>query len=179
MSKTEDWLAWADTHKLPDEDIKIASGGPQGWPSGMLGEVTAKNLHDMGITKVSTICQDALSMNKEQFEAKYGRAWTKIHAVAEFFARTVQNPERMAELKRRLSAAAPPAKSAPNIPRCPDGHLLVNCNGTPYSFLWFSVGWMCDDCKQTLPKDAPGVMRCGACSYDCCQKCQAKKGWKK
>ncbi len=73
----------------------------------MMGEVTAKNLHAMGITKVSIICQDAISMDKKQFEAKYGHAWTKVHAVADYFARAVENPERMAVHKRRLSAAAP------------------------------------------------------------------------
>jgi len=107
MSKLEDWLMWADTHALPDEDIKVSSGLPQGWPSGMMGEETAKKLHAMGITKVSIICQDAISMDKKQFEAKYAHAWTKVHAVADYFARAVENPERMAELKRRLSAAAP------------------------------------------------------------------------
>jgi hypothetical protein len=103
---------WADTHALPDEDIKVSSGLPQGWPSGMMGEETAKKLHAMGIAKVSIICQDAISMDKKQFEAKYVHAWTKVHAVADYFARAVENPERMAELKRRLSAAAPPALSS-------------------------------------------------------------------
>jgi hypothetical protein len=79
----------------------------------MMGEETAKKLHAMGITKVSIICQDAISMDKSQFEAKYAHAWTKHHAVADYFARAVENPERLAELKRRLSAAAPAPAPAP------------------------------------------------------------------
>lgn len=175
---TADWIAWADTHDLPVEDIKVASGGPQGWPSGMLGEVSAKNLHAMGVTKVSTICQDALSMNKEQFEAKYVKAWAKIHAVAEYFTRAVKNPDRLAELKRRLTPASPPAKS---IPQCPAGHVLVATTGVPYSAFWglISTRGHCDECRVVPAKDDPQVvMRCGACWYDCCAACAKKKGWK-
>ena len=134
---------WADTHALPDEDIQVSSGLPQGWPSGMMGEETAKKLHAMGITKVSIICQDAISMDKAQFEAKYAHAWTKHHAVADYFARAVENPESMAELKRRLSAADPPSKAAPNVPRCPDGHSLVIFKDHPYFIQRFDEQHRC------------------------------------
>jgi hypothetical protein len=50
---------------------KIASGPEQGWPLGMLSPVIATKFHGMGITNVSTVCQDALSMGQEQFELKY------------------------------------------------------------------------------------------------------------
>ena len=144
----------------------------------MLGEVSSKNLHSMGITKVSTIMQDALAMSKEQFEAKYGKAWAKIHAVHEYFARAVKNPDRLAELKRRLTPAAPPAKT---VPTCPAGHVLVGCTGIPYSIFLglFSTRGYCNECRVTPAKDDPQVvMRCGACSYDCCAACQKNKGWK-
>ncbi len=75
----------------------------------MMGVETAKKLH----AEVSIICQDVISMDKSQFEAKYAHAWTKHHAVADYCARAVQNPERLAELKRRLSAAAPAPAPAP------------------------------------------------------------------
>ncbi len=175
---TADWIAWADTHALPEEDIKVASGGTQGWPSGMLGEVSARNLHSMHITKVSVICQDALAMNKEQFEAKYGKAWAKIHAVHEYFARAVQNPERLAELKRRLTPAAPPPNT---VPTCPSGHLCVGTTGVSYSFFLGLIHnrGHCNECRVVPKNDDPQVvMRCGACMYDCCAACAKKKGWK-
>ncbi len=176
--QTADWIAWADTHALPEEDIKVASGGPQGWPSGMLGDVSARNLHSIGITKVSVICQDALAMNKERFEAKYGKAWAKIHAVHEYFARAVQNPERLAELKRRLTPAAPPPKT---VPTCPAGHLLVATTGVSYCWLScvLSSSGNCNECRVVPKPDSPEtVLRCGACWYECCAACAKKKGWK-
>jgi hypothetical protein len=71
----------------------------------MIGEVTDKNLHALGITKV-IICQDATSIDKKQFEAKYGHAWTQVHDIADYIARAFENPERIVVHKRRLSAAA-------------------------------------------------------------------------
>lgn len=173
------WMQFAETHHLPQEDIKIASGGEQGWPSGMLSPVIATKLHGMGITNVSTICHDALSMGREQFELKYGHgdAWTKVHHVEGYFCLTVGRvPQNLAELKSRLAAAA--AKSAPNVPRCPDNHLLVPCDGALCNPYASTISRQCNECKQQLAMDSPGILRCGVCQYDCCQPCQNKKGWK-
>lgn len=150
----------------------------------MLGPSTATKLHSMGITNVSTICQDALSIGLEPFKLKYEHAWTdprKWRVWAEYFHVTTESipgrgcPGNLAELKSRLTAAA--AKSAPNVPRCPDNHLLVPCDDLRSPFHAITFSRACNECKQQLAMDAPGILRCGACQYDCCQSCQKTNGW--
>jgi len=41
---TDDFIIFADTHDLPQEEVLIASGGNQGYTSNLIGEITAQNL---------------------------------------------------------------------------------------------------------------------------------------
>ncbi len=41
---TDDFIIFADTFDLPQEEVLIASGGNQGYPSNLIGGITAQNL---------------------------------------------------------------------------------------------------------------------------------------
>ena len=68
------WLLWADTHDLPQEEIpqKLRAGETgetYGWPPRMMGDATLAMLHGQHITRTSQCIQLALCMTKEQYEA--------------------------------------------------------------------------------------------------------------
>ncbi len=41
---TDDFIIFTDTHDLPQEEVYIESGVNQGYPSKLMGEITAQNL---------------------------------------------------------------------------------------------------------------------------------------
>jgi hypothetical protein len=46
------WAEWAAAHDLPQEIIMLVKGpedAEQGWPPGMMDEVSSKSLHEIGI----------------------------------------------------------------------------------------------------------------------------------
>ncbi len=171
MTSTADWIVFAATHNLPDEDIRPVSGGEQGWPSGALGPKTAENLKAMGILKTSIICQDAITLSAEQFEAKYARAWAKILGITSYFAHMMKRPEMQAELKKRLTAASPKTLCK----RCSHGHQLLEITVPDCPpFLWiFPQHWVCYTCRATIPNQTQ-AFACGCCKEGECPKCYAK-----
>lgn len=170
MTSTADWIVFAASHKMPNEDILPSSGGEQGWPSGALGPKTAENLKAMGILKTSIICQDAITLSPEQFEAKYSRAWAKIHGITSYFAHLMKRPDMLAELKSRLTAAAPKTKCK----RCSSGHELLEITVPDCpNWLWiFPSKWVCYQCNAHIPNQTK-AFACGCCKEGECPKCFA------
>lgn len=74
---TDAWAVFADTFKLPLEDIpktlkRGETGESYGWPSGMMGKIAFERLHDKGITKASQLVQVANSMDHDAFHEQFG-----------------------------------------------------------------------------------------------------------
>ena len=64
------WLMHADSHRMPDEDLKLGPRG--GWPTGAMGDARIEKLRAIGITRTSQLMMQALSMSYDQFVATYG-----------------------------------------------------------------------------------------------------------
>ena len=67
---TDAWLTHADTHTMPDEDLKLGASG--GWPKGAMGHERVAKLRKIGITTTSQLMQLALTMSYDGFVAQYG-----------------------------------------------------------------------------------------------------------
>lgn len=74
---TNAWAVFADTFKLPVEELPLAlksgeGGGSYGWPSGMMGKEALQRLHSKRITTTSRLIQMALSMDHDKFREEFG-----------------------------------------------------------------------------------------------------------
>ena len=61
---TDAWLMHADSHRMPDEDLKLGQGG--GWPRGAMGDARVEKLKALGITRTSQLMMQALSMSSSK-----------------------------------------------------------------------------------------------------------------
>jgi hypothetical protein len=111
---TNAWAVFADTFKLPVEELPSAlksgeGGGSYGWPSGMMGKDALHRLHAKGITKTSRLIQMALSMDHEKFREEFGgdgKVFPNRYAGAHLYlVRCVTaNPDNAEEYRKRLSS---------------------------------------------------------------------------
>ena len=84
MSEAEDqevqevipWTLWASARTLPSEDISICSDdleqNAQGWPPGLMDSSSAQRLHNIGVTKASSLIQAAVELDQASFNTKFG-----------------------------------------------------------------------------------------------------------
>jgi hypothetical protein len=110
---TNAWAVFADTFKLPLEDIPKTlnngeTGGHYGWPSGMMGKEACDRLHAKGITRCSDLIEMALSMDHDQFHKHFGgtgNVFPGRYAGAHLYLiRCVtSNPENAADYRSRLA----------------------------------------------------------------------------
>lgn len=69
-TNTDAWLAHADTHHVPDEDLSLGASG--GWPKGAMGPERIAKLKARGITRTSQLLRQALTKSHDAFVADYG-----------------------------------------------------------------------------------------------------------
>lgn len=67
---TDAWLAHADTHRVPDEDLSLGASG--GWPKGAIGPERIAKLRAKGVTRTSQLLHEALTKSHDRFVADYG-----------------------------------------------------------------------------------------------------------
>jgi hypothetical protein len=70
VSQTDAWLAWADSHKLPEDSLELR----QGWPPGMLGSIRVEKLAAQGVTSTKQLMAVALTTTHDQFVGQFGGA---------------------------------------------------------------------------------------------------------
>jgi len=115
---TDAWAIFADTFKLPAEEIPKTlrpgeTGGTYGWPNGMMGKEACERLHAKGITRSSLLMQMALSNDHDQFRELFGGAGNvfpvRFAGAHLYLVRYVTaNRENTAEYQSRLAKAAKP-----------------------------------------------------------------------
>jgi hypothetical protein len=87
-SKTDKWVAWADTHALPAESLSQR----EGWPDGMLGEIRVAKLESQNITKTSQLLDAALSMSQSEFVDHFGKGGALDNRDAAFYTPLPSKP---------------------------------------------------------------------------------------
>jgi hypothetical protein len=105
---TAAWAIFADTQKLPEENIPKElgagqAGGHYGWPNGLMGNVALAGLHKKGIAKASQLFQKGVNMDHAAFCAEFESVFTNRVAGAHMYlSRAVLcNAENLAEFRRR------------------------------------------------------------------------------